>query len=320
MKMSINTCGSRIRSPRDAILHLVFGITIGYLIGILLFFDGDNDVSEHIHLVNHESPTGQQQQPFHLRCVIILHKSLHKPEKVVSAIHDGYTKLCNETIYFTNNQKLFNKLEKNHTMFFVDSSANHYYWSYYQYVMEFSSKVPAQWTFIGDDQTYLIVPNLQQTLRNFDSTEPMIFGKIKDTSNFLSWVFPFSSYQKVSIRGGAVFSNSAIDLLSQCKGFFFSRSSDFALYDCSVKYRVRLVDPFDEDALRLFNDLPPKQIIAPDSSVFRRDPSKGGKCSDHAVSFGQLSEKDMRVLEYGTRVKVFGRGGLETSETNQTVL
>lgn len=66
-------------------------------------------------------------------------------------------------------------------MVFVNSSANHYYWSYYQYVLEFSAKVPAQWTFLGDDQTYLIVPNLQRVLRNFDSEKPVVLGKVKDT-------------------------------------------------------------------------------------------------------------------------------------------
>ncbi|CAP35845.2 Protein CBG18379 [Caenorhabditis briggsae] len=203
-------------------------------------------------------------------------------------------------------------------MYYVDSSLNHFYWSFYQYVMEFSSKVPSQWTFIGDDQTYLIVPNLRNVLHNFDSEKPVVLGKVRDTSTFFSWLFPLSSFKKISVRGGIVFSNSAIDKLSACKGFFFARASDYALYDCSDSHNVQIADPFDEDALRLFNDLPPKQIIAPDSKLFRTSSMKGGKCSDHAVSFGQLSEKDMRVLEYGMTLKVFGRGGLETSESNET--
>lgn len=73
------------------------------------------------------------------------------------------------------------------------------------------------------------------------------------------------------------------------------------------------MDPFDEDALRLFNDLPPKQIIAPDWALFHSEQPKGGKCSDHAVTFGQISEKDMRVLEFGMTLKVFGKGGLLTN-------
>ncbi|KAF1762154.1 hypothetical protein GCK72_010416 [Caenorhabditis remanei] len=176
--------------------------------------------------------------------------------------------------------------------------------------MEFSSKVPSQWTFIGDDQTYLIVPNLRNVLTGFDSDKPVVLGKVRDTSNLFSWLFPLSNFKKISVRGGVVLSNSAIDRLSACKGFFFARASDYALYDCSEEYDVQIVDPFDEDALRLFNDLPPKQIIAPDSKLFRSRPTIGEKCSDHAVSFGQLSEKDMRVLEYGMSLKVFGRGGL----------
>lgn len=311
--MSINIFKSRIRSPKDALIHLAFGCAIGYLIGLLLVFDEDYDVSKHIHLVEHENPT-QKPENFHLRCVIMIHKATHKPEKIISALSDGYTKLCQETIYFTNNQKVFDTFQKNYTMYFVDSSLNHFYWSYYQYVMEFSSKVPSQWTFLGDDQTYLIVPNLRNVLSNFDPEEPVVLGKVRDTSNFLSWLFPFSSFKKISVRGGVLFSNSAIDKLSACRGFFFARASDYALYDCSEQFNVRIADPFDEDALRLFNDLPPKQIIAPDSKLFRSSPTKGGKCSDHAVSFGQLSEKDMRVLQYGMSLKVFGRGGLATSD------
>lgn len=315
--MSINIFKSRIRSPKDALLHLVFGVTIGYFIGFIFVFDGDYDISKHIHLVEHEK-VSRKPESINLRCVIIIHKATHKPEKVILALSDGYTKLCQETIYFTNNQKVFDKFNKNHTMYFVESNLNHFYWSFYQYVMEFSSKVPAQWTFLGDDQTYLIVPNLKNVLHNFDSEKPVVLGKVRDTSSIFSWLFPFSSFKKISIRGGVVLSNTAIDKLSACKGFFFARASDYALYDCSDEFGVQIADPFDEDALRLFNDLPPKQIIAPDSKLFRSAPVKGGKCSDHAVSFGQLSEKDMRVLQYGMSLKVFGRGGIETSESNKT--
>lgn len=31
-----------------------------------------------------------------------------KADKVISALHEGYTKLCKETIYFTNNEKIYN--------------------------------------------------------------------------------------------------------------------------------------------------------------------------------------------------------------------
>lgn len=315
--MTINIFKSRIRSPKDALIHLIFGCAIGYLIGLLLFFDEDYDISKHIALVGHEK-NNQNPENFNLRCVIIIHKNTHKPEKVLSALSDGYTKLCQETIYFTNNKKFYEKFQKNYTMYHMDTSLNHFYWSFYQYVMELSSKVPSQWTFIGDDQTYLIVPNLRHVLHNFDSEMPVVLGKVRDTSSFFTWLFPFSSFKKISVRAGVVFSNSAIDKLSACKGFFFARASDYALYDCSEQFSVQIADPFDEDALRLFNDLPPKQIIAPDSKLFRSGSTKGGKCSDHAVSFGQLSEKDMRVLEYGMSLKVFGRGGLDTSESNET--
>uniref|UniRef100_A0A8R1ED97 Uncharacterized protein n=1 Tax=Caenorhabditis japonica TaxID=281687 RepID=A0A8R1ED97_CAEJA len=307
-------CGSRIRTPRDVFIHLAFGISIGYLLGILFQFDGENDIVKHIHLVEHgENKTVEKEPDFSVRCVIAFHKYTFKPEKILSALHDGYTKLCNETIYFVSNETVFKKFEKNYTMVLMESSDSHFYWHFYQYLLEFSAGVPAQWTFVGDDQTYLIVPNLRRAVRNFDSEKPVVLGKVKDTSNLLSWIFPYSGNQKVAIRGGAVFSNSAIDRLSQCKGFFFARSTEFALYECAEQFGVRIVDPFDEDALRLFNDVPPKQIIAPDSKLFKTDPSKGGKCSDHAVTFGQISEKDMRVLEYGMTMKVFGRGGLETN-------
>lgn len=317
--MTINIFKSRIRSPKDALLHLAFGVTIGYLIGFLFIFDGDHDISEHIQLMEHKRQS-QRSDSFNLRCVIVLHKATHKPEKVISALSDGYTKLCHETIYFTNNQNVFDKFQKNHTIYFVDSNLNHFYWSYYQYVMEFSSKVPSQWTFIGDDQTYLIVPNLQNVLNTFDSEKPIVFGKVRDMSSMISWLFPFSSFKKISVRAGVVLSNTAIDKLSACKGFFFARASDYALYDCSEDFGVQIADPFDEDALRLFNDLPPKQIIAPDSKLFRSASEKNRKCSDHAVSFGQLSEKDMRVLQYGMSLKVFGRGGHETFELNETTI
>lgn len=79
---------------RDVVIHLALGVSLGYLIGILFIFDGDNDISKHIHLMEHgiyihflfeicdsisSFPEKSTPKPesFNLRCVIILHKATH---------------------------------------------------------------------------------------------------------------------------------------------------------------------------------------------------------------------------------------------------
>ncbi|CAB3402426.1 unnamed protein product [Caenorhabditis bovis] len=234
-----------------------------------------------------------------------------KPDKVVSALTDGYTKYCNETVFFYNTESFAKKLKGKYRTEFIDEpNTNHFYWDYYQHVMSSSSSSsPAQWTFVGDDQTYLMVANLRKTLENFNENEPLVFGKVASIPTFLSWIFPFSNKGKIAIRAGVVFSSNAIRQLEKCRGFFFARSTEFALYECCEKFSVRVTDPFDESALRQFHESPPRTLITPSSYSFQFWKGKTKPCcSDHAITFGQLSTKDMRVLEYGSTLKVFGRG------------
>ncbi|CAI5443976.1 unnamed protein product [Caenorhabditis angaria] len=304
----------RNRGLRDTIFLILFGISLGYLFGLIILTDYEIEAIEHIHITHHDD-TSNFGDTFNLRCVIIIHPKAAKFEKIVETLDDGYTKLCNETIYFTNNEKFAKKWKSKSALQLVpiSTSSNHFYWDFYQHVMEFSSKLPAQWTFIGDDQNYLIVPHLRKVLAKFDASRSMIFGRVKDAG---SWIFPFSgATRKIAIRGGVVFTNNAIDSLSLCRGFFFPRSSEHSLYSCSQSHHVEIIDPVDEDKNRLFNDQIPMNIINPPSNPWifgfgRKSDSHSGKISDHAISFGQCSFKDMRVMQFGMTVKVFGMAGL----------
>ncbi|VDO32695.1 unnamed protein product, partial [Haemonchus placei] len=157
----------------------------------------------------------------------------NKPLNFITAIRDTYGSVCNQTIFYTNSEEIQKKAADQYVIV-VDSTLNGFYWSYFQQVVDSSSKVPAQWTYIGDEQGYLSVQNLRKLVRGFNHRRPLIFGRI------------------------------------------FMQKLEVFLY-----------------------------ILLELDSIFFL-----GCCSDHAISFGQLSYKDIRLADFASvHWKVFGLGG-----------
>lgn len=75
---------------------------------------------------------------------------------------------------------------------YIDTYANAFYWNFYKNVLEYTSEVgflvinfklflvktPAQWTFVGDEKTFLSVPNLRVALNSFNANDALVIGRV----------------------------------------------------------------------------------------------------------------------------------------------
>nr|CDJ97677.1 Protein W09D10.5 [Haemonchus contortus] len=294
---------------REILLPLLIGLSVGYALGLTLSFE-EIDSIDHIAQIDEDAP---ESTLFFLRCLILVNPDAKKPLNFITAIRDTYGSVCNQTIFYTNSEEIQKKAADQYVIV-VDSSLNGFYWSYFQQVVDSSSKVPAQWTYIGDEQGYLSVQNLRKLVRGFNHRRPLIFGRIFMQKPIISYIFPFLQRQRMSLQSGIVMTTSAIKSLSRCNGLLWPRSTESALIACAKELGIRAIDPVDEDSMHLFHDKDIKTLLpeAYQAKHKHGDKTVLGCCSDHAISFGQLSYKDIRLADFASvHWKVFGLGGVE---------
>ncbi|KAK6012708.1 hypothetical protein OSTOST_22119, partial [Ostertagia ostertagi] len=237
--------GGRRRLLREVLLPVLIGLSIGYVFGLTLSFE-EIDSIDHIAQIDEDAP---ESTLFFLRCLIL------KPLNFITAIRDTYGSVCNQTIFYTNSADIQKKAADQYVIV-VDSKLNGFYWSYFQHVVDSSSKVPAQWTYIGDEQGFLSVQNLRKLVRGFNHKH---------------------------------------------------QSSPLNFHSPAVTNVVQAVI----DGMHLFHDKDLKTLIP---EAYQAKHNHGGKvvlgcCSDHAISFGQLSYKDIRLADFASvHWKVFGLG------------
>ncbi|PIO71788.1 hypothetical protein TELCIR_06302 [Teladorsagia circumcincta] len=226
---------------REVLLPVLIGLSIGYVFGLTLSFE-EIDSIDHIAQIDEDAP---ESTLFFLRCLILLHPDTKKPLNFITAIRDTYGSVCNQTIFYTNSGDIQKKAADQYVIV-VDSTLNGFYWSYFQHVVDSSSK--------------------------------------------------------------------AIKTLSRCNGILWPRATESALVACAKEEGIKAMDPVDEDGMHLFHDKDLKTLIP---EAYQAKHNHGGKlvlgcCSDHAISFGQLSYKDIRLADFASvHWKVFGLGGVE---------
>ncbi|KHJ75390.1 hypothetical protein OESDEN_24994, partial [Oesophagostomum dentatum] len=143
----------------------------------------------------------------------------------------------------------------------ADSTSNGFYWDYFKQALIDTSEVPAQWTYVGDEQGYLAVQNLRKLVRSVNHRQPIIFGRIFAQKSLLYYIFPFLQSKRMSLQSGIVFSNMAIKNLSQCKGRLLPRATESRLFACAEELGIRIVDPVDEDGMHLFYEKDLKTLM-----------------------------------------------------------
>lgn len=161
--------GGRRGALREILLPLLVGISIGYVFGLALSFE-EIDSIDRIAQVDHDV---SESTLFFLRCLILVHPEAKKPLNFMASIRDTYGSVCNQTIFYSYTKEIQKKAADQFVVV-VDSLSNAFYWDYFQYVLKDSSEVPAQWTYVGDEQTYLSVQNLRKLVRGFNHRKPLI--------------------------------------------------------------------------------------------------------------------------------------------------
>lgn len=103
-------------------------------------------------------------------------------------------------------------------------------------------------------------------------------------------------------------SNSAIQSLLLCDNYILPRTTEKTILECSQEHGITVIDPVDEARMHLFHYRDVKSLIS--------NSQDGGHscCSDHAVTFGQHSFKEIRMAHYASETwVVFGTHGRSSS-------
>uniref|UniRef100_A0A914BYS8 Uncharacterized protein n=1 Tax=Acrobeloides nanus TaxID=290746 RepID=A0A914BYS8_9BILA len=323
-----------VSSQRKRFIQIVFGILIGFLLACTLTFESES-VTENVirstietHTNTPQSGVIQPKKDIWLRCVITIESQTEKLEKFIEAIKDTYGRRCNQTFYITSSESLQKKYpDLEFYRIKTDLSPNR--WSFFDRVLQFASdhspptmllNNATEWTIILNERTYVIVENLKHFLSSMPVDMPIAAGKVTSIRSFLHNIFPFTETHLFSLDAGVVLSKSTLDQIvsnSECRPSYFFKPwyAGKALLQCVRSIGALVFDPVDEDGYRMFLSDSPRSLFM-DESKFRlfNNADKGPKsklstcCSDKAISFGLVSYRDQRVIEYFLEhVRVFGQ-------------
>ncbi|EYB92686.1 hypothetical protein Y032_0191g1317 [Ancylostoma ceylanicum] len=226
---------------KEVLLPILVGVSLGYVLGVTFSLE-ETDSEDHLVQVEHDVP---ESTLFFLRCIIIVGPGAKKALSFMTAIRDTYGSACNQTIYYTSSEEIKKKAADQYVVL-VDSKANAFFWNHFKFALEDSAQVPAQWTFVGDEQVFLSVPNLRKLVRTVSHKRPIMFGRIFVQRSILYYIFPFLQPERISVQSGMVLTTAAIKKLSGCKGYFLPRATESTLFACAKEVGIKMVDPVDE--------------------------------------------------------------------------
>ncbi|CAJ0581121.1 unnamed protein product, partial [Mesorhabditis spiculigera] len=290
------------RSPAIWIAaHLLLGCIVGYFIGSA--FNGyEEDVESH-------------HQPFSdpsnatLRCIILLDYTTPKKNLFIEAILDTWGSECNETIFYSSDPAELQGQVPKATIKGLYSGFGAYLWSHYLGVLENLDLNPYDWTLVADERLFTVIPNLRKIIGQMDPANPIMIGKMTRSMAFL----PFPSFfaKRIATSAGIVFSARGLRSMKHCKNFWLPRATEKALAECARAYGLTVIDPVDQDGMHMFNERNILDMIQSlDGSMVKdQDHAKSSKrecCSDHAITFGQMSFKEVRMAHFASsRMRVF---------------
>ncbi|VDN06291.1 unnamed protein product [Thelazia callipaeda] len=291
--------------------QLIFGISIGALLGCFTLIDYETELSHFTQrLKTHQSDyahnTNRNVSIFtdaYVKCVIYIHHTQSHKHKYILSLRDTYTKYCNDTIYVTNSENVRKDFSEELELAFVQTSKTLYHWELYREILKYCVRKKQEqpfWIVVGSEQTFVVMKNLRAMLAAHTPSKCIAFGRIYKIRNLLSYVFPLSSYTRILPQTGIVFSSKALERLvdTSCTGLLFHRSTSRALIRCSDLMNVELIDPVDKEKQHLFVPEGLKALI-PNASTFSSKISKGSACcSDHTVSFGGVKYSEHRLLQF----------------------
>ncbi|KAF8359460.1 hypothetical protein PRIPAC_94455 [Pristionchus pacificus] len=313
---------------RSPLIQIVFGVLVGYsLTSTFRWEESVHDVADKILTVVKSHNDSSPIPDFFLRCVVMIERKTQKPTSFTSALAEGWTRRCNETIFYTNSKNVA-KVVKDLNVVLIDSPLGPFHWQFYKAVVDHAAKTPVSWTLVADEMLFVMVENLRKSLADMEPTKPIVVGRIMESrypdliSSLMASFFPLINWRSVSVEAGVVFSNGAVDAMVRNwdTGFLDPRSTGRALFSCAQSMGVQLVDPVDEDGSHLFHDKNMKSLIGKKYPDRHEGHGEKSCCSEHAATFGGMSYKEQRVAEYANyHVRVFGNEGTHEYVPTTTV-
>ncbi|TPP59255.1 Glycoprotein-N-acetylgalactosamine 3-beta-galactosyltransferase 1 [Fasciola gigantica] len=178
----------------------------------------------------------------------------------------------------------------------------------------------------ADDDTYVIMENLEKLLANMNSSEPFLMGR--------HFRLPRNRLDYLSGGGGYVMSREAllrivhgIKTKPACGGSSRGGAEDVNVGLCAKSVGVNVLESLDEFGLERFHPFDPRRMFSPETlksipwfyNFSYHKAVTGSKCcSIYSISFHYVSPVDMYVIDYFLyEMRVHGQRPREIeSETN----
>ncbi|XP_047476977.1 glycoprotein-N-acetylgalactosamine 3-beta-galactosyltransferase 1-like [Penaeus chinensis] len=170
---------------------------------------------------------------------------------------------------------------------------------YSQYLKDYD------WFMKADDDTYVVVENLKYLLTSYDTNEPSILGSRFFTGYFKAGYMTGGAGYALSRAAISVFVEKALPDPRKCpltwKKIGFP-CEDVALAKCLSEMGVKFIDTRDNEGRGRFFQQPLKAALTDPKTLLTRPFYKVTTglncCSDTAVTFHDLSARDMYMFDY----------------------
>ncbi|CAI5448537.1 unnamed protein product [Caenorhabditis angaria] len=240
----------------------------------------------------------QQPKSGKLLCWAMTTSIYHKTR--VPAISETWLKRCDAGHIFTNSERFLNDSTPSHTVF--EGLPESYYKLFWKtrlallYVYKYVSK-DFDWYFKGDDDTYLIVENLQKYLATLDPRKPYFIGYRLSRRTSTGYNAGGSGYV-MSREAMRIFSEKLFHDKIACP---YHEWEDFAIARCLASVGILPLDSRDEQGRQRFLPWRPEQHFYADlTKSFQMDPIKVWGPSiyhENLISMHHLYPDEIRFID-----------------------
>uniref|UniRef100_A0A8R1DQK3 N-acetylgalactosaminide beta-1,3-galactosyltransferase n=1 Tax=Caenorhabditis japonica TaxID=281687 RepID=A0A8R1DQK3_CAEJA len=218
----------------------------------------------------------------------------------VPAITETWLKRCDAGHLFTNSDRFLNVSTPYHTVF--DGLPESYYKLFWKtrlallYIYKYISK-DFDWYFKGDDDTYLIVENLQRYLSTLDPNKPYFIGYRLSRRTETGYNAGGSGYV-MSREAMRIFAEQLFNDKNRCP---YHEWEDYAIAQCLASVGIVPLDSRDEKGRQRFLPWRPEQHYYADlTRSFQMDPIKirgAAIYHENLISMHHLYPDEIRLID-----------------------